>query len=295
MKGFGFVSGYSFVVPFEVQLKHPSGWRSDSEYEYAVARLFIHLEQGKKMRPLRHGEVLCEITVTEDVEGVNELYEEIEVTISSEKETVSEFVRLQEEISSAVADVSARVKAAGWEIGPSLRKEIRERFSFTCKSSTTHTSGRTRRTTRSVRQTFTSREGRSSENVLVATYRETEWHMYITGIDFLRVEYRKSSPVTRKRFKFPKNPDTNHVQLACAYADLKTWRLTTPPYPLIKASEWVQQVEDPHSIDVTEPTTTMTHPMGDYEGETLYRISNAVFPLTYRKFKKKWETRMAAE
>ena len=151
-------------------------------------------------------------------------------------------------------------------------------------------------TTFDVDSSRTHRQGEGTVNV--AMYRRRKVEMSLVWLDVLEVDYGRSTlGLRKKRVKYPdfieqrtRKLRPNEINLDYLVGTFEYWRLVPQKSWMIPEDEFRLEVENPHEIR-RRPLTKLTKVClkSHFQEPSLYRISNATFPLKWIKRTGPWE------
>jgi hypothetical protein len=275
------------TVPFAEELTKEAGWIQLSRYLYFAARLHLQIEQHQ-MRDFAVGDILRTYRTTAHSETeVVKVFEE-EVTTVDLRETTRS-AALSEDLSRRVsATIAGAARSPLYEvsgnIGATLEQTIRTSVAESLRSSAT--------VSRREKKSFTVRQavkaGAPEPQVAVAGYRKYRRDVYLYYIDYLFVEYRRTTlGLRRKKRNLPRPVGTAHVNLIPLHIPLFRllyWSLESESSLLYTETEYQDLTKVAHPDRVTfaglDEPLHLSMPARE-EHPTLYTLSNIAFPLRW--------------
>src|SRR5215216_5982597 len=186
------------TVPFGEDLTKEAGWIQLDRYLYFIARLHLHIEQNQT-REFAVGDILRTYHTTPHSETEMEQAFEEDVTTVDLRETTRSTVLSNDLSRKVTAAISGATKSPFYElstnIGAALEQTIRASVAETLRAAET--------VSRRERRSFTLRQkinsGAPEYQYAVAGYRKYNQDVFLHYIDYLFVEYRKTSFGLRRR------------------------------------------------------------------------------------------------
>jgi len=285
---------FKLTVPFAETLTREAGWIQLNRYLYFTARFHLQIEQNQ-MRDFAVGDVLRTYRTTPHTETeVISTFEE-EVSTVDLNETTRSATLSNDLAQQVTAAIAAAAKSPFYEvsgnIGASLEQTIRSSVSESLRTSTTVS--RREKKTFTVRQTI--KRGAPELQVAVAGYRKYRRDVYLHYIDYLFVEYRRTTlGLRRKKRNLPRPVGTAHVNLIPMHLPLFRlfyWNLESESSLLYTETEYqnLTKVAHPDRVTFAELPEQIRLPMpAREEPPTLYTLSNIAFPLRWIDRKGPW-------
>lgn len=292
---------FSVTVPYEVSLCRPDGWRraASRDREFSVLRLHYHLRSRPHIGSLQVGPPLADITTAPGTQRVDEDERTYEVQVTDERATVRKILTELEAARTFVDEVAAKVSLVA-SLDLSARGLSEETSRLRQEASEEVRAGETVRRTVSwrLRQSLSvDGEKSGSPLYLVSSYRRIGYDVHLVFVDCLTVRYeRQGMQIRSRRNKLPPAPlDGRHWrQAANVSATLNIPIKTLWFYELVenrcpqKVGDYEPEVTKPHAVDVsTFDSVAGTYPLPTEDVRSLYKLSNAAFPL-------KWSDELAA-
>jgi hypothetical protein len=169
-------------------------------------------------------------------------------------------------------------------IGAALEQAIRTNVAESVRASNTVS----RREKRSFRVRQTIKPGTSELQLAVAAYRKYRRDVYLHYIDYLFVEYRRTTfGLRRKKRNLPRPVGTAHINLIPVHMPLfrlAYWNLEPESSLLYTETEYenLTKVTHPDRVTFLELQESFRLPMpAREEPPTLYTLSNIAFPLRW--------------
>lgn len=287
---------FKLTVPFAETLTREAGWTQLDRYLYFAARFHLQIEQHQ-MRDFAVGDVLRTFRTTPHSETeVVKAFEEEVSTVDLNETTRSATLSndLTRQVSAAIAGAAkSPLYEVSANIGGSLEQTIRSGVAEAVRSSTT--------VSRRERKTFTVRQsikaGAPEMQVAVAGYRKYRRDVYLHYIDYLFVEYRRTTfGLRRKKRNLPRPVGTAHINLIPMHIPLfrlSYWSLESESSLLYTETEYQNLTKVAHPDRVTFEELRVDEPIRLHmpereEPPTLYTLSNIAFPLRWIDRKGPW-------
>lgn len=285
---------HKLTVPFGEELTKESGWIQLGQYLYFIARFHLHIEQSQT-RDFAVGDILRTYRTTAHAETEVEKVFEEEVTAVDLRETTRSAVISKDLTQRVTAAFSGAVRSPLYEVsadlGAALEQTVRASLADSLRSS--ETVSRRERRSFTVRQTI--RSGSQELQYAVAGYRGYVQDVFLHYIDYLFVEYRKTTfGLRRKKQSLPRPVGAAHVNLIPIHMPLfrmRYWKLEPESSLIYTKSEYQNLTKAAHPDRVTfeELREPIRLPMpAREEPPSLYTLSNIAFPLRWIDRKGPW-------
>jgi hypothetical protein len=282
------------TVPFAEDLTKEAGWIQLDRYLYFIARFHLQIEENQ-MRDFAVGDILRTYRTTPHSETeVVQVFEE-EITSVDLKET-TRLAALSTDLSRKIAaTIAGGAKSPFYEVSgnleASLEQVIRSSVSESVRSSATIS--RREKKSFTVRQTI--KAGAPESQVAVAGYRKYRQDVYLHYMDYLFVEYRRTTfGLRRKKRNLPRPVGTAHINVIPMHIPLfrlTYWNLESESSLLYTETEYqnLTKVAHPDRVTFEELHEPFRQPMPTREETpTLYTLSNIAFPLRWIDRKGPW-------
>jgi len=282
------------TVPFGEELTKEAGWIQLNRYLYFIARFHLQIEE-KQTPDFAVGDVLRTFRTTPHSETEVEKVFEEEVSTVDLRETTRSAALSNDLTQKITVTIAGAAKSPFYEVstnlGAALEQTIRASVSESIRASQTVSRREMRRFR--VRQTV---KADTPENQLaVAGYRKYRQDVYLHYIDYLFVEYRRTTfGLRRKKRNMPRPVGAAHLNLIPIHIPLFSlfyWKLEAESSLLYTESEYQNLTRVAHLDRVTfaELREPITLPMPAREqAPTLYTLSNIAFPLRWIDRKGPW-------
>ena len=282
------------TIPFGEELTKEAGWIQLNRYLYFIARFHLQIEE-KQTPDFAVGDVLRTFRTTPHSETEVEKVFEEEVSTVDLRETTRSAALSNDLTQKITVTIAGAAKSPFYEVstnlGAALEQTIRASVSESIRASQTVSRREMRRFR--VRQTV---KADTPENQLaVAGYRKYRQDVYLHYIDYLFVEYRRTTfGLRRKKRNMPRPVGAAHLNLIPIHIPLFSlfyWKLEAESSLLYTESEYQNLTRVAHLDRVTfaELREPITLPMPAREqAPTLYTLSNIAFPLRWIDRKGPW-------
>lgn len=282
------------TVPFGEELTNEAGWTQLGRYLYFVARFHLHIEQHQT-RDFAVGDILRTYRTTPFSETeVQETFEE-EVTTVDVRETIRSAALSRDLTQRVTAAISGGATSPLYEVsaslGAALEQVVRSSLSESLRES--QTVSRRQKRTFSVTQTI--KPGAQELQYAVAGYRKYQQDVFLHYMDYLFVEYRRTTfGLRRKKRNLPRPVGTAHLNLIPMHVPLFrmfSWNLEPESSLLYTEAEYqnLTKVTHPDRVAFHELAEPLRLPMPAREAPpTLYTLSNIAFPLRWIDRKGPW-------
>jgi hypothetical protein len=282
------------TIPFAEDLTKEADWIHLDRYLYFMARFHLHVEEHQ-MPELGFGDILRTYHTTSHAETeVVKVVEEEFTTVDLLETTRS--AALSKDLSQKVtATIAGTAKSPFYEastnIGSSLEQVIRSSLEESLRSS--DTVSRRERKSFTVRQTI--QAGAPELQFAVVGYRKYSRDVYLHYVDYLFVEYRRTTfGLRKKKRNLPRPVGTAHVNLIPIHIPLFRlfyWKLEAESSLLYSESDYqnLPNVAHPDRVTFEALLEPIRLPMPTREElPTLYTLSNIAFPLRWIDRKGPW-------
>ena len=282
------------TVPFGEDLTKESGWVQLHPYLYFIARFHLQIEQSQT-RDFAVGDILRTYRTTSHSETEVEKVFEEEVTTVDLLETTRSAALSNDLTQTITATIAGAAKSPFYEvsanIGATLEETIRASVTESIRSS--HTVSRREKRSFRVRQTI--KPGTSELQLAVAGYRKYRRDVFLHYIDYLFVEYRRTTfGLRRKKRNLPRPVGTAHINLIPIHMPLFRlfyWNVEPESSLLYTETEYqnLTKVAHPDRVTFHELNESIRLPLPlREEPPTLYTLSNIAFPLRWIDRKGPW-------
>ncbi|MGE5464868.1 MAG: hypothetical protein ACM3PS_16010 [Syntrophothermus sp.] len=285
---------HKLTVPFGEELTNESGWTQLGRYLYFTARFHLHIEQSQT-RDFAVGDILRTYRTTPHSETeVEQVFEE-EVTTVDLRETTRSAVLSKDLTQKISAAFSGTARSPLYEVssnlGAALEQTVRSSLADSLRSS--ETVSRRERRSFTVRQTI--RSGSPEMQYAVAGYRKYNQDVFLHYIDYLFVEYRKTTfGLRRRKQNLPRPVGTAHINVIPIHIPLfrmRYWKLEPESSLIFTQTEYdnLTKAAHPDRVSFEELREPISLPMPTREETpTLYTLSNIAFPLRWIDRKGPW-------
>jgi hypothetical protein len=275
------------TIPFGEDLTREAGWIQLHPYLYFIARFHLQIEQHQT-RDFAVGDILRTYRTTPHSETEVEKVFEEEITTIDLMETTRSAALSNDLTHKMTATIAGAAKSPFYEvsanIGAALEQAIRTSVAESVRASNTVS----RREKRSFRVRQTIKPGTSELQLAVAAYRKYRRDVYLHYIDYLFVEYRRTTfGLRRKKRNLPRPVGTAHINLIPVHMPLfrlAYWNLEPESSLLYTETEYenLTKVTHPDRVTFLELQESFRLPMpAREEPPTLYTLSNIAFPLRW--------------
>lgn len=279
-------------IPFAIDLTREQGWDSlDAGHtRFFVARChFMAVSQqgtggaklGEKLR-----EFLNEPGTSQEITDTVEY----KYTVSYTQESLKSSLRENSTVHSFVSSIASETAIAPFKLSEGARfelsRKLREEFqnSFKVVSST-----ETQTTMQHATKILIPTKG-GTRFVYPAVYQQWIDHLFLTHIEYLRVQYVRSLlGLRRKRSKYPPLPrDASHKranvhECYVPLAAIHYWKPLSQSSIVIAADKYKLEVADPDECEIRPPENEHQYVAPGPAKPTLYQLSNLAFPLKWIK------------
>lgn len=286
-----------FSIPTAPELEKKRGWQvhRQNRQHYAVVR-FHYLLRGpfQLEEPVCKGEVIAAAKPLRGVREKRTFTAEYEVSIVKMNDLIREAVRQSEGVRQYAASLTAKLgveSLAG--LSAFAKAEAAERLTRTVQQ----------RLEVSISETYREKKTITSEYVIdpqefeagttlvfVRAYKAFEYRLYLQCLDYLMVEYRPSSPLSRwlVRHKIPENPGdgqpVNVIRLQIPLCTIRYWKAIPESSLLVDEKTYVNEVQDPDEVHIGELNDGRRYPYKEMPpSPTLYDLAERAFPARIRK------------
>ncbi len=128
--------------------------------------------------------------------------------------------------------------------------------------------------------------------IAVSAYQRYAYDIYLSWVDYLRVQYRTTAlGLRKKRRKYPPPSSQRHPNWIKFHVPLATahfWRPLPKSSIVTYEARYENEVKDPEEIDIVPPEDLLSHHAPRPDVPTLYQLSNIAFPLKWIHRKGEW-------
>lgn len=284
-------------IPFAVDLSRERGWIPSSEVErWGIVRFHCALDEHAvaKTKPRMGDRISVHYAEDSQIDLVRSIsvdMERVKVT-----ESIHEAVFTEELMTSISASLGIGAKGPGsaeakGEASRSISQKIEQVTRSIDRVEETQTERR--QETFEVKYNFDFKPGMSVVNV--AMYERRAIDLYLVWMDYLEVEYERTTFRLRKRrVKHPAFEEggrvrRNEVQLRLPIGSFQYWRLLPHSSVMIREENYRNPIRDTTSIRRSNIAKPRLFERKSYPSvPSLYQLSNAAFPLKWADRRGDW-------
>lgn len=286
---------FYFSVPGIINLTKESGWKVVDEKDtvYFVYRVHFAIKKRAVEDSVRKGEI---IQVFEKPERVS-INNKVLIEISQEKVLVEEILRQNSFEKEIIDEIKSGFTLGQNELfDTSFKNNFKDivinKYTEYIKDIHTIKTNNTKTDEISITLDHYTQQNLFCVNV----YQRYAYDIYIVGVDYLCVEYKRSLfGVRRKRSKRPKlseirSAPSNYIQIKRLICSIEYWKNIPRSTVIVPEDKYQREVKDPEEFSINFPdnnTTTKMFLPKDLS-PSLYRIANAAFPLKWIHRKTQW-------
>lgn len=285
-----------FSIPVSIVLTSERAWTSldEKSADFGIVRFHFYIEDVLSNGQLKYG---APLRVYQKPEGISSKWTESEQAVLEhvKSHTSIEKYLVQKEVLKTLGSeiLSESTGAQPFMFGGVIRAKINNKMSESLSAKEEFSSSLKVTTT----ETFTIEHDfpASFDGTLISApaYYQREAHIYLTHIDYLRVQYRRSIFGLRKKaqneprvIKHDSHP--NRYEIGMHVATAQYWQFVPSRCCLILESDYKPGVLDPNEIHVCPPQVKRHKKVDFPRVPTLYQIARVAFP-------RKWIWRKSPE
>jgi len=275
------------TVPFGEELTKEAGWIQLDRYLYFIARFHLQIEE-RQTPDFAVGDVLRTFRTTPQAETEVEKVFEEEVSTVDLKETTRSAALSNDLTRKITATIAGAAKSPFYEVSANLGSTIEQVTRASVAESIRASQTVSKRELRRFRVRQTVKAGTPEYQLAVAGYRKYRQDVYLHYLDYLFVDYRRTTfGLRRKKQNLPRPVGTAHINLIPVHMPLfrlSYWKLEPESSLLYTDTEYQNLTRVAHLDRVTfaELREPIRLPMpAREEPPTLYTLSNIAFPLRW--------------
>lgn len=285
---------FHFSVPKIIKLTKENGWEAIDEKNTIFFVYRVHFAIKKRIVEdfVRKGEIIQVFEKPERVSVNNNL----RIEVSHERTAIEETLRqisFEKEIIDEIKNGFTLGQNELFDISlkNSFKDIVINKYSEYIKDIQTIKTNHT--TTEEIGITL---DHNTQQNLYcVNVYQRHAYDIYIVGVDYLCVEYKRSLfGIRRKRCKTPKLPErksvpSNYIQIKRLIGSIEYWKNIPRSIVIVPEDKYQQEVEAPEDINIILSNLKATDKYLPKDlSPSLYRIANAAFPLKWIHRKTDW-------
>ncbi|BBB92544.1 MAG TPA: hypothetical protein PKA28_04050 [Methylomusa anaerophila] len=281
---------YSLTIPYFVDLTKEANWECQDSKQtcFLTQRIHLFIKKRNLGTEVRTGEIIAAYSSPNGVKSTQEITGTFEHSYVKIDQTIQDTVDATEIAGHIFSDWKANLNiAGGYKLSSNINAKISEvvKNSTKCSSLLSKTVGTKSITSAAIRREIS--PDKDGKTFWVKPYVQYAYDIYLSYVDFLLVEYKKSFlGLRKKRHKFP-GPHMNRHVFKMPLFSMHVWELLRYSDWLVEEKDYELQVEDPLEVEIA-PFMQWTVPYMPIPVEgipTLYQISNAAFPMKWVKRK----------
>lgn len=289
---------YHFSIPGIIELTREQGWETIDKKNtvFFVYRTHFAIKEHPAENTVRKGEIIRAIEKSEGVSVENTFSE------SSLQETICvEELFKQRTIEKEVSDEIKAQLSMGSNDGVSFVNILNSSINGNFTEKIVHVYSEHIKDFNSIKKEYIetnkikiSLQHRDKSSLYcVNAYQQYTYDIFIVGIDYLCVEYKRSLfGLRRKRTKWPKlnkGKKQNYIRVKKMLGSLVFWKNLPKSIIIVPQDKYVCEVEDTDEIKFIPPTSSLTNKYLPLElSPSLYKIANAAFPFKWVNRKTEW-------
>ncbi len=275
------------TVPFGEELTKEAGWIQLDRYLYFIARFHLQIEE-RQTPDFAVGDVLRTFRTTPHAETEVEKVFEEEVSTVDLKETTRSGALSNDLTQKITATIAGAAKSPFYEVSANLGSTIEQVTRASVAESIRASQTVSRRELRHFRVRQTVKADTPELQLAVAGYRKYRQDVYLHYLDYLFVDYRRTTfGLRRKKQNLPRPVGTAHLNLIPVHMPLfrlSYWKLEPESSLLYTETEYqnLTRVARLDRVTFAELREPIRLPMpAREEPPTLYTLSNIAFPLRW--------------
>ncbi|MBK8894161.1 MAG: hypothetical protein IPN64_08880 [Propionivibrio sp.] len=278
-------------IPLSVELTDESEWSSDkTKSQFFTMRCHFELVERQLQEPHRVGDVLAVYHHPKGVSHQHMISSTFEIEEVDAVEATKQLLVESEELASFATEISAKSNFfRAFNLDGKIKGEITEKFKNSFSQAQKIQVSAKNRFKKEFSITNQIAGDVTDPLLAVPVFKRCAYDIYLSYIDYLSVDYRRSLFGLRKKaYKEPPvidhNDHPNRIKFGYPVATVLYWRFLPNSSKLIFEQDHKIEVFDREEIEVRAPEQYQRRHFNFPKIPTLYQIANAAFP-------KKWVLR----
>lgn len=279
-----------FSIPVSVALTSEDSWKNmDTPTQFpntnfGIARFHFEIEDVSASDAYRFG---VAIGIYRRQQGVNATRTESEITSLESVmplPTIEKYLRQRNDFQDMADDILTQMGLRGFHHSNDMVKK-RVITHITASFAIRERIGTALKVTESVTEPIFNNIATDFEDTIVSAlaYQKRDAHVFLTHVDYLKVQYQRTGFGLRKKAKSKpefggSGTPPNQVQVSSHFATVSYWKLMRGESRFLAQSAHTEPLDDPTEVTIAAPARIRSGTTDFPKVPTLYRIARAAFP-----------------